>query len=74
MSKHFKTYHFTIVDQLQNDEEAVLGKREVLGNNELKVIELISCIGELIADPAQTTTGTENELAAPQQSDATPPK
>ena len=44
VSNDFKTYHFAIVDQLQDDKEAV-SEQEVLDDYELKVMELIDRIG-----------------------------
>ena len=49
----FKAYHFTIVNQLQNDEEEE-PEQEVLDNEELKIMELIVRIEELIGEPSQT--------------------
>ena len=49
MSNNFKTHHFTIVDQVDNDEQAG-SEQEVLDDHELKVMELIDCIGELIGE------------------------
>ena len=60
------------MDQLQDDEEAV-SEQEVLDDHELKVMELINCIGELIGEPSKTKTGPENELVAPQLSAPVPP-
>ena len=61
VSNDFKTYHYAIVDQLQNDEEAV-SEQEVLDDHELKVMELIDHIGELIEEPSQTKIGSRNDL------------
>ena len=45
VSNDFKTYHFAIVDQLQDDEGAETQHEVLLDDPELKVMELIDCIG-----------------------------
>ena len=64
MSNDFKTYHFAIVDQLKNDEEAEEEQR-VLDDHQLKVMELIDRIGELIEEPMQTKDGSDNDYVLP---------
>ena len=53
MSNDFKTYHFAIVDQLENDEDAEV-EQKTLDQHELKVMELIDSILELLWEPSQT--------------------
>ena len=74
VSNDFKTYQFTIVDQHQDEEEAV-SKQEVLDDHELKVMEPIDLIGELIGEPSQTKTtcSPENYLTAHQSNVSVPP-
>ena len=69
VSNDFKSYHFAIVDQLNNDEEAV-SKQQVLDDHELKVMELIDHFGELIGEPSQTSDGSDNDrVMIPQSSE-----
>ena len=58
VSNDFKTYHFQIVDQLENDEDAE-AEQETLDQHELKVMELIDRIAELVGEPSQTKEGSE---------------
>ena len=58
------------MDQLQNDEEAA--SEEVLNDHQLKVMELIDHIRELIVDPFQTKIDSQDYLAAPQMSVSAP--
>ena len=61
LSNDFKNYHFAIVDQLENDEEAG-AEQKILDEHELMVMKLVDCIGEMVEEPSQTKTGTDNEL------------
>ena len=61
LSNGFKTYHFTIVDQLQDDEEAV-SVQGVLEDHKLKLMEFIDCIEELAAEPSQTKEGLDHPI------------
>ena len=46
----FKAYHFSIVDQITDEEEA-RAEQEILTENELKVMNLIDRIGKIISVP-----------------------
>ena len=46
-SNNFKGYHFTIVNQIENDDEAAAEQR-ALGRHDIKVMLLINCLAELI--------------------------
>ena len=61
MSNDFKTYRFKMVDLLDDDEEAE-SKQRVLDDHELKVMELIDRIGELIGEPFQTKTSSDTDF------------
>ena len=43
----FKTYHFSIVNQITDEDEA-RGEQEILTEHELKVINLIDWIGKIV--------------------------
>ena len=44
----FKTYHFNITDQKEDEEEAK-AEQEILTEHELKVMYLIDCFAKIIA-------------------------
>ena len=46
------------VDQLENDEDAI-AEQETLDQHELKVMELIDRIAELVGEPSQTKEGSD---------------
>ena len=72
LSNNFKTYHFTVVNQLQDNEE-VVSEQEVLDDHGLKVMKLVDCIGELIGEPSQTKTVSGTDLLVnPQPSVSSP--
>ena len=52
MCNDLNIYHFAIVDQFQDDEEAE-SEQEVLDGHEPKIMELIDRIRELIGEPSQ---------------------
>ena len=56
------------MDQLENDEDEE-EEQETLNWHELNVMELIDCIGKLVAEPSQTKNGLHNDHATPQSSD-----
>ena len=60
MSNDFKEYHFATirVDQLESDEDAK-AEQETLDQPELKVMELIDCVAELVGEPSQTKEGSD---------------
>ena len=66
VSNDFKTYHFAIVDQLENDEDAE-AEQETLDQHELKVMGLIDRIAELIGEPLQAVPGSNDDLLADPQ-------
>ena len=43
----FKTYHFSIVDQIEEEEEAKV-EQDILTQHELKVMDLIDRIGKIV--------------------------
>ena len=53
LNNDFKEYHFTITDQLENDDD-VQAEKETLDQHELKVMELIDIISKLVGEPSQT--------------------
>ena len=60
VSNDFKTYHYAIVNQIENqvDPEA---EQETLHQHELKVMELVDRIAELVEEPSQTKEASETE-------------
>ena len=60
VSNEFKTYHYVIVNQIENqvDQEA---EQETLQQHELKVMELVHRIAELVEEPSQTKEASETE-------------
>ena len=58
VSNDFKEYRFAIVDQLENDEDAET-EQETLDQHELKVMELVDRIAELVGEPSQTKEGSD---------------
>ena len=52
VSADFKNYHFTILDQIE-DEEDVEAEQEILDDHELKVMDLVDCLGRLVEIPFQ---------------------
>lgn len=54
VSNDFKTYHFAIVNQLQNNEKAV-SENKVLDGHEFKVMQLIDRIGKFTGEPSRIT-------------------
>ena len=52
VSNDIKEFHFAIVDQLENGEDAET-EQETLDQHELKVIELVDCIAELVEEPSR---------------------
>ena len=53
VSNDFKEYHYAIVDQLENDEDTEL-EQDTIDQHELKVMELIVRIAELVGKTSQT--------------------
>ena len=58
VSNDFKEYRFAIVDQLENDEDTET-EQETLDQHELKVMELVDRIAELVGEPSQTKEGSD---------------
>ena len=50
VTSDFKTYHFSIVDQIEEEEEAK-AEQDILTQHELKVMDLIDRIGKIIEVP-----------------------
>ena len=57
----FKNYHFTLVDSTEDDEEAQR-EQATLPEHELKVMELVHCLGKLMAIPHKSKPMTEFDL------------
>ena len=57
----FKTYHFSIVDQIEEEEGEVKAEQEILMEHELKVMDLIDRIGKIIAIPGPVQN-KENDI------------
>ena len=67
MSNDFKTYHFAIVDQLENDQDTE-AEQEILDEHEIQLMELIDRIGELIGETSQKKTDSDSDIATSQPS------
>ena len=57
----FKNYHFTLIDSVEDDEEAQR-EQATLHEHELKVMELVDRLGKLMAVPHKTKPMTELDL------------
>ena len=57
----FKNYHFTLVDSIEDDEEAQR-EQATLHEHELKVIELVERLGRLTAIPEKAKPMTELDI------------
>ena len=60
VSAEFKSYHFSIVDQIEEEEEAK-GEQKLLTEHELKVMLLIDRLGKIIEVPGPAE-GRDNEV------------
>ena len=54
----FKTYHSSIVEQIEEEEEAKV-EQDILTKHELKVMELINRIGKIVDVPLQGERGNK---------------
>ena len=57
----FKNYHFTLIDSIEDDEEAQR-EQATLHEHEFKVMELVDRLGKLMAVPHKTKPMTELDL------------
>ena len=57
----FRTYHFSIVDQIEDEEEEAKTEQEVSTEHELKVMELIDCTGKVIEVPSVPVEKKDNK-------------
>ena len=57
----FKNYHFTLIDSIENEEEAKT-EQLVLQEHELKIMELVDRLGKLIVAPSKAKPMTELDL------------
>ena len=56
----FKTYHFSIIDLIEEEEEAK-AEQDILTRHELKVMELIDRIGKIIEVPGVPVEKKDNK-------------
>ena len=57
----FKNYHFTLIDSIENDDEAK-SEQVVLQEHELKTMELVDRLGKLMVTPCKAKPMTELDL------------
>ena len=58
----FKNYHFTLIDSIENEEEAQ-AEQAILQEHELKVMELVDRLGKLMVTPHKAKPMTELDLS-----------
>ena len=71
VSNDFKTYHFAIVDQLEEEEDED-AEQLILDQHETKVMEMIDRIVELVGEPSQKKKDADSESETPKSSDPPP--
>ena len=71
VSNDFKIYHFAIVDQLEGVAEEAK-EQEILNGHEIKVMELIDRIAELVKEPLEEKRDAESEFGTPKASEHPP--
>jgi hypothetical protein len=66
LESEFKSYHFQIVDLLEEDEEALGREQDILDNHDDQVAAMSVCIKKLYSSitPARSSTVNENVLLA----------
>ena len=69
-SNDFKAYHFAIIDQIENDDEAAV-EQKALDDHDLKVMSLIDRLAELLKKGK--SSATEQVAPQPTASYTTPP-
>ena len=60
LTTDFKTYHFSLIDQIEEEEEAK-AEQDILTQHELKVMELIDRIGKIIEVPGVPVEKKDNK-------------